>query len=113
MRTMSDPRAIARGVYGTIETRRAHAEGRAEQYLEMMQVLASFEEKYGGVRGALLAKVREEMQKLKPLAAEGRSSAPAAAASTPPARRCDACGRDLKPGADGRLVCMNGHVRAA
>ncbi len=111
---MSDPRAIARGVYGTIETRRAHAEGRAEQYLEMMQVLASFEEKYGGVRGALLQKVREEMEKLKPLAAEGRSSGPAAAAaSTASARRCDACGRDLKPGADGRLVCMNGHVRAA
>ena len=101
-------------MYGTIETRRAHAEGRAEQYLEMMQVLASFETKYGGVRGSLLKKVREELEKLKPLAAEGRSSAPAAAAvAEGPTRRCDACGRDMKAGADGRFVCMNGHVRAA
>lgn len=102
-------------MYGTIETRRAHAEGRAEQYLEMMQVLASFETKYGGVRGSLLKKVREELEKLKPLAAEGRSAAPAvsAAAATGPSVRCDACGRDMKPGPTGRLVCMNGHTRAA
>lgn len=102
-------------MYGTIETRRAHAEGRAEQYLEMMQAFAAFETKYGGVRGALLKKVREELEKMKPLAAEGRQAAtlPVAATASGPSRRCDACGRDMKAGADGRFVCMNGHVRAA
>ena len=98
-------------MYTTIETRRAHAEGRAEQYLEMMQALAALEKQYGGVRGKLLAKVREELEKLKPLAAEGRSEEAAAPAAAGP--RCDACGREMKPNGNGRLVCMNGHTRAA
>ncbi len=104
-------------MYTTIETRRAHAEGRAEQYLEMMQALSALETKYSGVRGALLKKVREELEKLKPLAAEGRSMTSAAASSARPAAsssnvRCDACGREMKMnGTDGRYVCMNGHVR--
>ena len=104
-------------MYTTLETRRAHAEGRAEQYLEMMQVLSTLESKYGGVRGALLKKVRSELEKLKPLAAEGRSStsysssSSSSRASAGPVR-CDACGREMKmTGTDGRMVCMNGHVR--
>lgn len=76
----------------------------------MMQALAALETKYGGVRGKLLAKVREELEKLEPLAAEGRPEPKAATSSGP---RCDACGREMKTGADGRLVCMNGHTRAA
>lgn len=81
----------------------------------MMQAFAALESKYGGVRGALLKKVREELEKLKPLAAEGRSASASesSAASSSTARRCDACGRDLKAGPDGKLKCMNGHVRAA
>lgn len=103
-------------MYTTIETRRAHAEGRAEQYLEMMQALSTLETKYSGVRGALLKKVREELEKLRPLAAEGRSttgpSASASRASASANPRCDACGREMKmTGTDGRYVCMNGHVR--
>lgn len=102
-------------MYTTIETRRAHAEGRAEQYLEMMQALSTLETKYSGVRGALLKKVREELEKVKPLAAEGRSTTAAAAASRPSSGanpRCDACGREMKmTGTDGRYVCMNGHFR--
>jgi hypothetical protein len=104
-------------VYTTLETRRAHAEGRAEQYLEMIQVITTLESKYGGVRGALLKKVRDELEKLKPLAAEGRSttsssSSPARQSSSAASQRCDACGREMKMnGTDGRFVCMNGHVR--
>lgn len=103
-------------MYTTIETRRAHAEGRAEQYLEMMQALSTLETKYSGVRGALLKKVREELEKLKPLAAEGRSATGAASSARPAVAgatmRCDACGREMKMnGTDGRYVCMNGHVR--
>lgn len=78
----------------------------------MMQALTALESKYGGVRGALLKKVREELEKLKPLAAEGRDAAPAASASTATGVRCDACGREMKMnGTDGRMRCMNGHTR--
>lgn len=41
-------------------------EGRAQQFDEMMAQLAAMQAKYKGVRGELLAKVREEFEKLKP-----------------------------------------------
>lgn len=52
-------------------------EGRAQQFNEMMAQLAAMQAKYKGVRGELLAKVREEFEKLKPGATT--ESAPAAA----------------------------------
>jgi len=93
-------------MFETNETRRAHAAGREMQFQEMMQALAALESRYKGVRGELLKKVREEFSKLEPpasglsLVREEKSSA----------KRCTACGRELKlNGTDGGLVCMNGH----
>jgi len=94
--------------------KRTYVEGREDQFREMMQELASLEGKYKGVRGELLAKVRAELEKLKPTANRLSVVAPApvemaAAASTP---SCRVCGRDMKlNGTDGRLVCQNGHSR--
>lgn len=95
------------------DPKRAYVEGREDQYREMMQQLAVLEGKYQGVRGQLLAKVREELTKLKPNAS-GLSVVPPAA-QTPPAvshPSCRVCGREMKlNGTDGRLVCQNGHTR--
>lgn len=97
----------------TADAKRAYVEGREDQYREMMQQLATLERKYQGVRGQLLAKVREELTRLKPNGS-GLSVVPAAA-QTPPAAvnpSCRVCGREMKlNGTDGRLVCQNGHVR--
>lgn len=97
---------------GTTETKRAYAEGRADQYRELMQAFAAVEGHYKGVRGALLAKVRAELEKTKPTGATlSVVSTPSTgtAASNP---TCRACGREMKlNGTDGRLVCQNGHVR--
>ncbi|MDP3232219.1 MAG: hypothetical protein Q8S33_13260 [Myxococcales bacterium] len=41
-------------------------EGREAQFHEMMEQLSQLQAKYKGVRGELLAKVREEFEKLKP-----------------------------------------------
>ena len=41
-------------------------DGREAQFQEMMQQLSALQAKYKGVRGELLAKVREEFEKLKP-----------------------------------------------
>lgn len=41
-------------------------EGREAQFQEMMEQLSQLQAKYKGVRGELLAKVREEFEKLKP-----------------------------------------------
>jgi hypothetical protein len=104
---MSDRRVIVRAVYSTPDTRRAHADGRAEQYAEMMQALAAMEKKYGGVRGQLLKKVREELTRLKPAGASERPTSMPTSIAGP---RCSACGREMKMnGTDGRLMCMNGH----
>jgi|GEM_PF-1810804 hypothetical protein len=55
-------------------------EGRAQQFDEMMTQLAALQAKYKGVRGELLAKVREEFEKLKPgSGAAERTLAPAPA----------------------------------
>ena len=41
-------------------------DGKEAQFQEMMQQLSALQAKYKGVRGELLAKVREEFEKLKP-----------------------------------------------
>jgi hypothetical protein len=81
-----------------------YADGREAQYREMMQALEGMQRQYKGVRGALLGKVREELENLKP--------SPGYAPVTPiREQRCSACGRELRmTGTDGRLRCMNGHV---
>jgi hypothetical protein len=79
--------------------------GRDEQYRAMMSALSNLEGHYGGVRGALLKKVRAELEKLEPKSS-GLSLVSSIAAPT----TCRACGRELKrTGTDGTLVCMNGH----
>lgn len=87
-------------------TKLTFEDGREAQYQEMMQALAKLQGKYKGVRGELLAKVSEELAKLKPTA----SAVPAQTSAAP----CRVCGRDMKPSATaGELVCMNGHKRLA
>lgn len=95
-------------------------EGRALQFEAMMQRLASLQAKYKGVRGELLARVREELMSLKP-----DGDAPAPASPPRPAARptpnpvvqnalpsCRSCGRGMKLNkAEGVLVCERGHTR--
>ena len=81
--------------------------GRAEQYQQMMEAFSKLEGRYGGVRGALLKKVRAELEQTQP---KGGLSLITSAAPAETAQRCKACGRELKrTGTDGALVCMNGH----
>lgn len=83
------------------------ARGREAQYREMMNALSSLEGHYSGVRGALLKKVRSELEKLEPKGG-GLSLITRTAEAAP--QTCRACGRELKrTGTDGTLVCMNGH----
>jgi hypothetical protein len=90
--------------------KRTYTEGREDQYQDMMRELQKLEGKYQGVRGALLAKVREELAKLKPSAASLSVVASHDAAESHPS--CRVCGREMKlNGTDGRLVCQNGHTR--
>lgn len=88
-------------------------QGREDQFREMMQQLASLQSKYKGVRGELLAKVKAELAKLKPVRATLSVVAPAA--EQPPAAplpSCRVCGRGMRlNGTDGSLICQNGHVR--
>jgi hypothetical protein len=90
-------------------------EGRALQFDAMMQALATLQNKYKGVRGELLAKVRDELMKLKP---DGVSTpVRLAPVPTPPSPdkvlpSCRACGRTMKLNeANDLLVCQNGHTR--
>ncbi len=81
--------------------------GREEQYRAMMSALTTLEGRYGGVRGALLKKVRAELEKLEPKSS-GLSLVSSTANAAP--ATCRACGRELRrTGTDGTLVCMNGH----
>ncbi len=41
-------------------------DGRVQQFEEMMEALTGLQAKYSGVRGQLLAKVRDEFMRLKP-----------------------------------------------
>jgi hypothetical protein len=117
-------------------------DGREAQFHEMMEQLSHLQAKYKGVRGELLAKVREEFEKLKPTrnatvtpvraapppatSARSISSAgPAATTARGPARpitsaatagmlpSCRVCGRTMKQANDNSLVCQNGHIRLA
>lgn len=58
-------------------------EGRAQQFDEMMTQLAAMQAKYKGVRGELLAKVREEFEKLKPGATTSEPAKATAPAAVP------------------------------
>lgn len=88
-------------------------EGRDEQFRAMMQQLAALEAKYKGVRGELLAKVRDELMKLKPTRARLEvAPAPAPDRAAAPLPSCRVCGRGMRlNGTDGMLVCQNGHTR--
>ncbi len=58
-------------------------EGREAQFQEMMEQLSLLQAKYKGVRGELLAKVREEFEKLKPTRNASVTSVRSAPAATP------------------------------
>jgi hypothetical protein len=116
-------------------------DGREAQFHEMMEQLSHLQAKYKGVRGELLAKVREEFEKLKPTrnatvtpvraapppatSARSISSAVPATTARGPARpitsaatagmlpSCRVCGRTMKQANDNSLVCQNGHIRLA
>src|SRR3990167_8569024 len=112
-------------------------DGSETQFQEMMQQLTLMQARYKGVRGELLAKVREELERLKPVKPGGLRVAPpppptpAAPAPAPapvavqkttaklaPEKilpSCRVCGRGRKPSAsnDGSLVCERGHTRPA
>lgn len=81
-------------------------EGREAQFEEMMERFAQIQSKYRGVRGELLAKVREELMRLKP---ERKKEKVVTTGMLP---SCRACGRSMREAGDGSLVCQNGHTRA-
>lgn len=107
--------------------------GRDAQYRAMMQALEQLQARYKGVRGELLARVRDELAHLNPrgtpvpanapppsapVAVEAPAPQPSAreaARPTPPENMlpsCRVCGRGMKlDGAEGGLICPRGHVR--
>lgn len=107
--------------------------GRDAQYRAMMQALEQLQARYKGVRGELLAKVRDELAHLDPKGAPVPASSPPppvravaaevatahapkkAARPTPPEHMlpsCRVCGGGMKlNGAEGSLICSRGHVR--
>ncbi len=93
-------------------------EGRALQFEAMMQRLTSLQAKYKGVRGELLARVRDELMSLKP-STDAAASPPRPAARPSPnpvvqnaLPSCRSCGRGMKLNkAEGVLVCERGHTR--
>ncbi len=96
-------------MFETNDAQRAHAQGRSEQYREMMEALAQLEGRYKGVRGELLKKVRAELEKHQPPTA-GLSLVSPREPEPIAGPRCRACGRELKrTGTDGTLMCQNGH----
>jgi hypothetical protein len=84
---------------------KTYEDGRQEQFQEVMERFTELSSKYGGVRGELLAKVKEELLKLRP----ARPVAKVVTANFLPS--CRACGRTMKEGPQGSLVCQNGHTR--
>jgi hypothetical protein len=113
-------------------------EGRMLQFQMMMDQLAVMQSRYKGVRGELLAKVREELMRCKPTpggdggngeraekvadkASAPNSSPPSASVHPLPTARasldlkmlpsCRLCGRGMKLTPEGLLVCAKGHTR--
>ena len=96
-------------------------DGRQAQFQEMMAQLTQLQSKYKGVRGELLAKVREELERCKPVA--GMPAMPVQEISVPAIRvasesankmlpSCRKCGRTMRVNdADGGLICDKGHTR--
>lgn len=66
---------------------KTYDDGRKEQFETMMEQLAALQAKYKGVRGELLAKVKEELAKLEPTRAAPNkpTAAPAAKPAATPA----------------------------
>lgn len=88
-------------------------DGREAQFQEMMQQLSQLQSKYKGVRGELLAKVREELARLKPVAS---APVPAIRVASASAEKmlpsCRMCGRGMRVNdTDGGLICDKGHTR--
>lgn len=91
-------------------------DGRQAQFQEMMQHLTQLQSKYKGVRGELLAKVREELERCRPGSAEVEVAVPAirvaSASSEKMLPSCRKCGRTMRVNdADGGLICEKGHTR--
>ena len=99
-------------------------DGREAQFQEMMKQLNQLQARYKGVRGELLAKVREELAKLKPSASTAaptitppppapiRMASVASASAEKMLPSCRMCGRGMRLNdADGSLVCDKGHTR--
>ncbi|MBL8914261.1 MAG: hypothetical protein JNM17_26385 [Archangium sp.] len=88
-------------------------DGREAQFQDMMKGLAQLQAKYRGVRAELLAKVRDELMRLKPTSSMKGNGAP----PTPPTHSmlpsCRMCGRGMKVAEDGNYICPTGHIRAA
>lgn len=86
-------------------------DGREAQFQDMMRGLAQVQSRYRGVRAELLAKVREELMRLKPTSSMKGNGAP----PTPPTHSmlpsCRMCGRGMKLNAEGNLECPTGHIR--
>ena len=90
-------------------------DGRQAQFQEMMQHLTQLQSKYKGVRGELLAKVREELERCRP-GSEEVVAVPAirvaSASSEKMLPSCRKCGRTMRVNdADGGLICEKGHTR--
>lgn len=101
--------------------------GREAMFHELMERFSEIQNRYKGVRGELLAKVRAELETLQP-GAKASSPAPAPKATpaanpqpaAAPAPRvatgsmlpsCRSCGGTMREAGDGSLVCARGHVR--
>ncbi len=99
----------------------SYEDGRAQMFTELMERFSAIQGKYKGVRGELLAKVREELEQLEPT----KQVAPPARieplrAPKPGLEKsvlqkmlpsCRVCGRGMKSNGDGTLVCEKGHLR--
>lgn len=100
---------VATDMNGTLD-------GREAQFEEMMDQLSAMQAKYRGVRGELLAKVREEFMRLKPTRAPAARPAPLLKlAPDKVLPSCRTCGRGMKVSdVDASLlVCERGHTRQA
>lgn len=87
-------------------------DGREAQFQEMMEQVEQLAAKYKGVRGELLARVREELERLRPTAPKLRVAPPPSPEKMLPS--CRVCGRGMKLNqVEGTLACERGHTRPA